>query len=136
MIGMFLFFFLFGYLLYAALFAAVGSAVDSEADTQQFMLPLTVPLILSIVIAQYVIQEPQGPVAFWFSIIPFTSPVIMMIRIPFGVPYYQIILSMTLLVAGFLGATWLAAKIYRTGILMYGKKISYRELWKWLKYRN
>ena len=136
MIGMFLFFFLFGYLLYAALFAAVGSAVDSEADTQQFMLPLTVPLILSIVIAQYVIQEPQGPVAFWFSIIPFTSPVIMIIRIPFGVPYYQIILSMTLLVAGFLGATWLAAKIYRTGILMYGKKISYRELWKWLKYRN
>jgi len=136
MIGMFLFFFLFGYLLYAALFAAVGSAVDSEADTQQFMLPLTVPLILSIIMAQYVIQEPQGPVAFWFSIIPFTSPVIMMIRIPFGVPYYQIILSMTLLVAGFLGATWLAAKIYRTGILMYGKKVSYRELWKWLKYKS
>ena len=136
MIGMFLFFFLFGYLLYAALFAAVGSAVDSEADTQQFMLPLTVPLILSIVMAQYVIQEPQGPVAFWFSIIPLTSPVIMMIRIPFGVPYPQIILSMTLLVGGFLGATWLAAKIYRTGILMYGKKVSYRELWKWLKYKN
>jgi ABC-2 type transport system permease protein len=136
MIGMFLFFFLFGYLLYAALFAAVGSAVDSEADTQQFMLPLTVPLILSIVMAQYVIQEPQGPVAFWFSIIPLTSPVIMMIRIPFGVPYPQIILSMTLLVSGFLGATWLAAKIYRTGILMYGKKVSYKELWKWLKYRN
>jgi ABC-2 type transport system permease protein len=136
MIGMFLFFFLFGYLLYAALFAAVGSAVDSEADTQQFMLPLTVPLILSIIMAQYVIQEPQGPVAFWFSIIPLTSPVIMMIRIPFGVPYAQIILSMSLLVGGFLGATWLAAKIYRTGILMYGKKVSYRELWKWLKYRN
>lgn len=136
MIGMFLFFFLFGYLLYAALFAAVGSAVDSEADTQQFMLPLTVPLIISIVMAQYVIQEPQGSVAFWFSVIPLTSPVIMMIRIPFGVPYYQIILSMTLLVAGFLGATWLAAKIYRTGILMYGKKVSYKELWKWLKYRN
>jgi ABC-2 type transport system permease protein len=136
MIGMFLFYFVFGYLLYAALFAAVGSAVDSEADTQQFMLPLTVPLILSIVMAQYVIQEPQGPVAFWFSIIPFTSPVIMMIRIPFGVPYLQIILSMVLLVAGFLGVTWMAAKIYRTGILMYGKKVSYRELWKWLKYRN
>jgi ABC-2 type transport system permease protein len=136
MIGMFLFFFLFGYLLYAALFAAVGSAVDSEADTQQFMLPLTVPLILSIIMAQYVIQEPQGPIAFWFSIIPLTSPVIMMIRIPFGVPYYQIILSMTLLVAGFLGTTWMAAKIYRTGILMYGKKVSYKELWKWLKYKN
>jgi ABC-2 type transport system permease protein len=136
MIGMFIFFFLFGYLLYAALFAAVGSAVDSEADTQQFMIPITVPLILSIVLAQFVIQEPNGPVAFWFSIIPLTSPVIMMIRIPFGVPYYQIALSMSLLVAGFLGATWLAAKIYRTGILMYGKKVSYRELWKWLKYRN
>jgi ABC-2 type transport system permease protein len=136
MIGMFLFYFLFGYLLYAALFAAVGSAVDSEADTQQFMLPLTVPLILSIVMAQYVIQEPQGPVAFWFSVIPFTSPVIMMIRIPFGVPYLQIILSMVLLIAGFLGATWMAAKIYRTGILMYGKKVSYKELWKWLRYKN
>ena len=136
MIGMFLFFFLFGYLLYAAFFAAVGSAVDSEADTQQFMLPLTVPLILAIVMAQFVIQEPNGPIAFWFSIIPLTSPIIMMIRIPFGVPYYQIILSMSLLVAGFLGATWLAAKIYRTGILMYGKKVSYKELWKWLKYKN
>lgn len=136
MIGMFLFFFLFGYLLYAALFAAVGSAVDSESDTQQFMLPLTVPLILSIVMAQYVIQEPLGPVAFWFSIIPLTSPVIMMVRIPFGVPYAQIILSMSLLVGGFLGTTWLASKIYRTGILMYGKKVSYKELWKWLKYRN
>jgi ABC-2 type transport system permease protein len=136
MIGMFIFFFIFGYLLYAALFAAVGSAVDSEADTQQFMLPLTVPLILSIIMAQFVIQEPNGPIAFWMSIIPLTSPVIMMIRIPFGVPYYQIILSMTLLVAGFLGTTWMAAKIYRTGILMYGKKVSYKELWKWLKYRN
>lgn len=136
MIGMFIFFFIFGYLMYAALFAAVGSAVDSEADTQQFMLPLTVPLIVAIVMAQYVLQEPQGPVAFWFSIIPLTSPVIMMVRIPFGVSYYQIILSMVLLVAGFLGATWLAAKIYRTGILMYGKKVSYKELWKWLMYRN
>ncbi|MGA2823205.1 MAG: ABC transporter permease [Bacteroidales bacterium] len=136
MIVMFLFFFLFGYLLYAALFAAVGSAVDSEADTQQFMLPLTLPLVFAIIMAQYVIQEPNGTWAFWLSMIPFTSPVIMMIRIPFGVPYYQIVLSMTILVAGFLGATWLAAKIYRTGILMYGKKVSYRELWKWLKYRN
>ncbi len=136
MIGMFIFFFLFGYLMYAALFAAVGSAVDSESDTQQFMLPLTVPLIIAIVMAQYVLQEPQGPVAFWFSIIPLTSPVIMMVRIPFGVPYYQVVLSMVLLVAGFLAATWLAAKIYRTGILMYGKKVNYSELWKWLMYRN
>ncbi len=134
MIGAFLFYFLFGYLLYAALFAAIGSAVDSEADTQQFMLPITVPLIMAIVLAQYVIQEPQGTLSFWLSIIPLTSPVIMMVRIPFGVPYQEVILSMSLMVLGFLGATWLAAKIYRTGILMYGKKVSYREISKWLKY--
>jgi ABC-2 type transport system permease protein len=136
MIGMFVFFFIFGYLLYASLFAAVGSAVDSEADTQQFMVPLTMPLILSIILAQYVIQEPNGPLSFWFSIIPLTSPVIMMIRIPFGVPVIQVILSMVLLVLGFLASTWMAGKIYRTGILMYGKKVNYRELWKWLRYRN
>lgn len=136
MIGSFVFFFLFGYLLYAAFFAAIGGAVDNEADTQQFMLPITVPLILSIFLAQNVIQDPDGAVSFWFSIIPLTSPVIMMIRIPFGVPYYEVILSMVLLLLGFLGATWMAAKIYRTGILMYGKKVNYRELWKWLRYRN
>jgi ABC-2 type transport system permease protein len=134
MIGSFLFYFIFGYLLYAALFAAVGSAVDSEADTQQFMLPITIPLVFAIIMAQYVMQEPQGPMAFWLSIIPLTSPVIMMIRIPFGVPYSDLLLSMGLLVIGFLGATWLAGKIYRTGILMYGKKVNYKELWKWLRY--
>jgi ABC-2 type transport system permease protein len=134
MIGTFLFYFLFGYLLYAALFAAIGSAVDSEADTQQFMLPITIPLIFAIIMAQYVMQEPQGPMAFWLSIIPFTSPVIMMIRIPFGVPYLDLALSMFLLLLGFLGTTWLAGKIYRTGILMYGKKVNYKELWKWLRY--
>ncbi len=134
MIGSFLFFFLFGYLLYAAFFAAIGSAVDNETDTQQFMLPVTIPLILSMVMIGFIISNPNGPVAFWFSIIPLTSPVVMMARIPFGVPYWQVYLSMALLVLGFLGATWLAAKIYRTGILMYGKKISYRELWKWIKY--
>jgi len=136
MIGSFIFFFLFGYLLYAALFAAIGGAVDNEADTQQFMLPITVPLILAIIMAQYVIQDPDGAVSFWFSIIPLTSPVIMMIRIPFGVPVYEVILSMVLLLLGFLGTTWMAGKIYRTGILMYGKKVNYRELWKWLRYRN
>lgn len=135
MIGAFIFFFLVGYLLYAALFAAIGGAVDSEADTQQFMLPITIPLILSIVMAQYIIQDPDGPVAFWFSIFPLTSPVIMMIRIPFGVPYIQVILSMVLLLLGFLGTTWLAGRIYRTGILMYGKKVSYKELWKWIRYK-
>ena len=136
MIGAFLFFFLVGYLMYAALFAAIGGAVDSEADTQQFMLPITIPLILSIVMAQFIIRDPDGPVSFWFSMFPLTSPVVMMIRIPFGVPYMEVILSMVLLLLGFLGTTWLAAKIYRTGILMYGKKISYKELWKWLRYKS
>ena len=136
MIGAFIFFFIFGFLLYAALFAAIGGAVDSEADTQQFMLPITIPLILSIIMAQYIIRDPDGPVAFWLSIFPLTSPVIMMIRIPFGVPYIQVALSMVLLLLGFLGTTWLAAKIYRTGILMYGKKVSYKEMWKWIRYKN
>jgi ABC-2 type transport system permease protein len=135
MIGSFLFFFLFGYLMYAALFAAIGGAVDSEADTQQFMLPITVPLILSIVMAQFIIQNPDGPVSFWFSIIPLTSPVVMMIRIPFGVPYPEVALSMFLLLLGFVAATWLAGKIYRTGILMYGKKVNYQELWKWIRHK-
>jgi len=136
MIGGFLFFFIFGYLLYAALFAAIGGAVDSEADTQQFMFPITIPLVLAIIMAQFFIQDPGGPMAFWFSIIPFTSPVVMMIRLPFGVPYMEVILSMVLLLLGFIGTTWVAAKIYRTGTLMYGKKISYQELWKWIRYKN
>ena len=136
MIASFLFFFLFGYLMYAALFAAIGSAVDSETDTQQFMLPITIPLILAIMMAQFIIQNPEGPVAFWFSIIPLTSPVVMMIRIPFGVPIMEVILSMVLLVLGFLGTTWMASKIYRTGILMYGKKVNYKELWKWIRYKS
>jgi len=132
----FIFFFLGGYLLYAALFAAIGSAVDNEADTQQFMLPVTIPLIFAIVMGQFVMNNPNGPVAFWLSIIPFTSPIIMMIRIPFGVPYFDLILSVVLLIAGFLFTTWLAAKIYRTGILMYGKKVTYKELAKWLFYKS
>ncbi len=136
LIGCFLFYFLGGYLLYSALFAAVGSAVDSEADTQQFMLPLSMPLLLAFFVAQAVITNPDGAVAFWFSIIPFTSPVVMMVRIPFGVPVYQVALSMALLVLGFIATTWLAGRIYRTGILMYGKKITYRELWKWLFYKS
>jgi ABC-2 type transport system permease protein len=135
-IGAFVFFFIGGYLLYGAFFAAIGSAVDSETDTQQFMLPITVPLILSIVLAQFIMVNPDGPAAFWLSIFPLTSPVIMMIRIPFGVPYLDLSLSIALLILGFLGATWLAAKIYRTGILMYGKKISYKELWKWIRYKS
>jgi ABC-2 type transport system permease protein len=136
MIGSFVFFFLLGYLLYAAFFAAIGSAVDSEADTQQFMLPVTIPLIFAMAMFQFIINNPDGPVAFWLSIIPLTSPVIMMMRIPFGVPWTEVLLSISLLILGFWGATWLAAKIYRTGILMYGKKISYKELWKWLTYKS
>lgn len=130
----FLFYFIGGYLLYAAMFAAIGAAVDNEADTQQFMLPITIPLIISLLMAQFVINNPDGPVAFWLSIIPFTSPIIMMVRIPFGVPVFDLTLSIVLLIGGFLFTTWLAAKIFRTGILMYGKKVSYKELWKWLKY--
>lgn len=133
----FLFFFVGGYLLYAALFAAIGSAVDNEADTQQFMLPVTIPLIFSIVIGlSFVLNNPDGSVAYWLSLIPLTSPIIMMIRVPFGVNIYtELIPSMLLLILGFLATTWIAAKIYRTGILMYGKKVTYKELWKWLTYR-
>lgn len=132
----FLFYFLGGYLLYGAFLAAIGSAVDNEADSQQFMMPVTIPLIFSFVVAGTVMDNPDGALAFWLSIIPITSPVIMMVRIPFGVETWELLLSMALLVLGFLGATWMAAKIYRTGILMYGKKITYKELWKWLSYKG
>ena len=132
----FLFFFLAGYLLYASLFAAVGSAVDNETDTQQFMLPITIPLIFALIMVQAIIRNPEGAISFWLSIIPFTSPIIMMVRIPFGVDIWEIILSIVLLIATFIGTTWIAGKIYKTGILMYGKKVTYKELWKWLKYKN
>lgn len=133
-IVMFLIYFVGGYLLYASLFAAVGSAVDNEADTQQFMLPITVPLILAIIAIPMTMENPNGTLAFWFSVIPLTSPVLMMMRIPFGVPAWELALSIGLLMAGFIFTTWLAAKIYRVGILMYGKKVDYKELWKWLRY--
>jgi len=129
----FLFYFLGGYLLYGALFAAVGSAVDAEADTQQFMLPLTLPLILALLVSMRVMDSPDSSLAFWFSMVPFTSPVVMMTRIPFGVPYWELGLSMVLLVLGFLGTTWLASRIYRIGILSYGKKASFKDLWKWIR---
>ena len=131
---LFLFYFIAGYLMYSSLFAAVGSAVDAEADTQQFILPVTLPLILSFILIQPIIDNPDGSLAFWMSIIPFTSPIIMMVRLPFGVDSWQIIISMTILISTFIMTTWLASKIYRTGILMYGKKASFRELLKWLKY--
>ncbi len=132
----FFFYFLGGYLLYSSLFAAVGSAVDQEADTQQFMLPITIPLVLSFIMMQFIIDNPDGSLAYWFSMIPLTSPIIMMVRIPFGVPTGELLLSMGILVTGFIFTTWIAAKIYRTGILMYGKKVSYKELWKWLTYKG
>lgn len=131
----FLFYFLGGYFLYGALFAAIGSAVDNETDTQQFMLPITIPLIFSFVIAQLAMENPDGSMAFWASIIPLTSPIVMMVRIPGGVPVWELLLSMAALILTFLATTWLAGRIYRTGILMYGKKVSFKELGKWLFYK-
>jgi len=132
----FIFYFLAGYLMYSSLFAAVGSAVDAEADTQQFVLPITIPLILAFILIQPIIENPDGLLAFWMSIIPFTSPVIMMVRLPFGVENWELGLSMGVLILSFVLTTYLAGKIYRTGILMYGKKTSYKELWKWLSYKE
>ncbi len=132
----FVFFFLGGYLLYSAMFAAIGAAVDSETDTQQFMLPVMVPLIFAYVVSTIVMTNPESELGYWFSIIPFTSPVVMMVRMPFDPPLTDLLLSMAALVAGFIFTTWLAARIYRTGILMYGKKVTYRELWKWLFYKE
>ncbi|MDB2362189.1 ABC transporter permease [Flavobacteriales bacterium] len=132
----FLIYFLGGYLLYGSLFAAIGSASDQETDSQQFIVPITIPLILSFILVQVIIDNPHSGLAYWLSMIPFTSPIIMIARIPFGVPIHELILSITLLILGFLFTTWLAGKIYRVGILMYGKKISYKELWKWIKYKD
>lgn len=131
-----IFYFLGGFLLYASLFGALGAAVDSDEDAQQMMFPMMMPLIFSIIMLFPVVKNPEGPLAFWVSIIPFTSPVTMMVRIPFGIPAWQIILSMSLLVATILGTIWIAGKIYRTGILMYGKKVNLKEIVKWLFYKN
>jgi ABC-2 type transport system permease protein len=133
-LGSFIFYFLGGYLLYGALFASIGAAVDNETDTQQFMLPLTIPLILALLVLINSINNPDSSISFWFSIIPFTAPIVMMGRLPFGVPDWEVGLSMGLLVITFIVMTWLAAKIYRTGILMYGKKTSYREIAKWIRH--
>ncbi len=133
---LFVLFFLGGYLLYASLFAAVGSAVDNETDTQQFSLPLSLPIIFAIYAAIYSAENPDGPLAFWCSMIPFTSPIVMMVRLPFGVPFWQLALSLGILILSFIGSTWIAGKIYRTGILMYGKKITWKEMIKWVLYRG
>ena len=131
----FIVYFIGGYLLYAAMFAAVGSAVDNEKDTQNLQLPITVPLILAIVVMVSAMQDPNSQIAFWFSMIPFTSPVIMMARLPYGVPMWELLVSVGLLYLTFVGTVWLAGKIYRVGIFMYGKKPSFRELFKWVRYK-
>ncbi len=134
MLLLFVFYFLGGYLLYAALFAAVGAAIDHETDLQQFMLPITLPIIVALYVAMIAYRNPGSDIAFWFSMIPLTSPIVMMARIPFDVPLWELLLSMILLIGGFLLTTWFAARIYRTGILMYGKKVNYKEIWKWFIY--
>lgn len=139
MIGLFLFYFLGGFLLYSSLFAAIGAAVDNETDTQQFMMPITIPLIFGFLVAEFALSNPAGAAVFWFSQIPFTSPVVMMVRVAMGFDagnLWQLILSMVILVATFIGAVWVAGKIYRVGILMYGKKVSYKEIWKWLRFHS
>jgi ABC-2 type transport system permease protein len=134
-LSLFLFYFFGGYLLYSALFAAVGSAVDSEGDTQQLIAPIMVPIILAYMAAMLSIENPHSSISVWFSIIPFTSPIVMMTRLPFGVPTWQLITSMSVLVVSFVLCTWFAARIYRVGILMYGKKITFKELLKWASYK-
>ena len=131
----FLIFFILGYLLYATLYAAIGSLVDNNTDSQQFTLPITVPLIIAIISSFYIINNPDSQLSVWLSMIPFTSPISMMVRIPFGVPIWQVVVSAAILAGTFVLMTWIAAKIYRTGILMYGKKLSYKEIFKWLKYK-
>ena len=129
----FLFFFVFGYLLYASLFAAIGSAVENEGDSSQLQLPITIPLILGFFVALYAFKAPESSLVFWASMFPFTSPIVMLARIPFGVANWEIILSIALLVATFVVCAWASAKIYKVGILMYGKKSTFKDLWKWLK---
>ncbi len=133
MVLYFIIFFALGYLLYASLFAAIGSAVENENDTNQLQMPVTIPLMIAYFIALYAYQAPDSTLALWGSMIPFTSPIVMLARIPFGVPGWQIILSIVLLVLTTAGCAWISAKIYKVGILMFGKKTSFKDLWKWLK---
>lgn len=130
----FLFYFIGGYLLYASLFAAIGAAVDNETDSQQFLTPLSIVLVLGLYIGFAAMKSPESPLVFWSSLIPFTSPIVMLVRMPFGVPGWELLCSMALLVASFIFFTWLSGRIYRVGILMYGKKVTWKELYKWLKY--
>ncbi|TCI91793.1 ABC transporter permease [Tenacibaculum sp. M341] len=137
MVFLFIFYFLAGFMLYSSLYAAIGAAVDNETDTQQFMMPIIMPLMLAVYVGAFtVINDPHGPVSVIFSHIPFTSPIVMLMRVPFGVAWWEILISMLLLVLTFAGVVWIAAKIYRVGILMYGKKPTYKDLWKWIRYSS
>ena len=129
----FIVYFALGYLLYASFFAAIGSAVENEADTNQLQMPVTVPLLLAFFIALYAFKSPDSPIVFWGSMIPFTSPIVMLARIPFGVPAWELGLSIALLALTFVACAWMSAKIYKIGILMFGKKTTFKDLWKWLK---
>lgn len=129
----FIIYFILGYLLYASFFAAIGSAVENEADTQQLQMPITIPLLIGFFIAFYAFKAPDSPVVFWGSMIPFTSPIVMLARIPFGVPAWELALSIGLLVVTFVACGWMSAKIYKIGILLFGKKTTFKDLWKWLK---
>lgn len=131
----FVIFFIGGYMMYASIFAAIGSSVDNADDTSQFMAPITILLVFALYAGIYSMENPDGPLAFWCSMIPFTSPIVMMVRIPFGIPLWEKLLSVVLLYGSFIGAIWLSAKIYRVGILMYGKKPSFKEMIKWLKFK-
>ncbi len=133
MVIAFVIYFVLGYLLYASFFAAIGSAVENEADTNQLQMPVTIPLLLAFFIALYAFNAPDSPVVWWGSMIPFTSPIVMLARIPFGVPMWELALSVVLLLATFAGCAWISAKIYKIGILMFGKKTTFKDLWKWLK---
>ncbi|WP_299714514.1 ABC transporter permease [uncultured Tenacibaculum sp.] len=137
MFVLFIFYFFGGYMLYSSLFAAIGAAVDSETDSQQFMTPIMLPLILGVYVGFFtVINDPHGPISVIFSYIPFTSPIVMLMRIPFGVAWWEILVSLLILILTFMSAVWIAAKIYRVGILMYGKKANYKDLWKWIRYSS
>ena len=133
MIFAFIIYFILGYLLYASFFAAIGSAVENEADTQQLQMPLTVPLMLAFFVAMYAFKAPDSPIVWWGSMIPFTSPIVMLARIPYGVPAWELALSIVLLAGTFIACGWASAKIYRIGILMFGKKTTFKDLWKWLR---
>ena len=135
LIGGFIVYFIGGYLLYAAMFAAVGSAVDNEKDTQNLQTPISMPLILGLFVMLTAMQDPNSPLAVWCSIIPFTSPIVMVARLPYGVPAWELWTSIGVLFASFLAIVWFAGKVYRVGIFMYGKKPTFKELFKWMKYK-